>query len=231
MICAMTQPTYLPWAGYFNLIAESDVFVFLDDAQYQRNSWHNRNRILLNGAPHWITIPVLKIALGQSINETKVDDSKNWRKKHIRLLEQTYGKHPFADDILGIYPLIENESLDSLGELNVALVRWMLEKLSVTTPIQLSSCMGIDGKRTERVINILEDLGATQYLSPQGASEYLAEDGFAGQTSIDLRFQDYQPADYPQRRQESFVSHLSLVDVVANVGWHAAREYIDPDGK
>jgi hypothetical protein len=86
MICAIMQPTYLPWAGYFNLISQSDVFVFLDDAQFQKNSWHNRNRILVNHLPHWITLPVRHAALCQTIRQTELDDSKNWRRKHIKLL-------------------------------------------------------------------------------------------------------------------------------------------------
>ena len=74
------QPTYLPWAGYFNLIAQVDVFVFLDDAQFQKNSWHNRNRILLNHGTHWITVPVNRKALSQTINKSSVDEKQNWKK-------------------------------------------------------------------------------------------------------------------------------------------------------
>ena len=125
MKCAIMQPTYLPWAGYFNLISQVDTFVFLDDAQFQKNSWHNRNRILLNHSSHWITVPVRRVALNQKIHETKIDSSA-WRTKHQRLLQQTYAKHPFIDDILEICEALGKAKIDNLAILNISLIQFIL---------------------------------------------------------------------------------------------------------
>src|SRR5437870_5440085 len=100
MKCVIMQPTYLPWSGYFNLMSQATVFVFLDDVQYERSSWQNRNRVLVNGAPHLITVPALRLSLNQSIRTVQVDDKHPWRSKHISLLEQTYAKHPYASEML-----------------------------------------------------------------------------------------------------------------------------------
>jgi hypothetical protein len=226
MICTIMQPTYLPWAGYFNLISQADIFVFLDDAQLQKNSWHNRNRILVNHAPHWITVPVKHVSLDQTIKRTEIDNNRPWRKKHIKLIQQTYCKHPFVKDILGILNCVDQENFSSLSDLNIALVKWIIEKLTIKTKIFLSSQMELEGKRTARIVEILNKLNADTYLSPKGANDYLEADCFIDLTSTVLTFQQYNPAPYAQYMHNGFESHLSIVDVVANMGWDAAREYI-----
>jgi hypothetical protein len=227
MICAIMQPTYLPWAGYFNLISQADVFVFLDDAQFQKNSWHNRNRVLVNRAPHWISVPVKHNFLGQKINETEIVKTQPWRKKHSKLLQQTYCKHPFSDDILGITNIIEQEDFKNLAELNIRLLLWFIEKLNIKTKTYLSSQIDIDGKRTERIIRILDHLLADTYLSPKGSTEYLEEDGFSDLTETNIVFQNYNSAPYMQCGSNDFESHLSIVDVVANIGWKSTKQYIE----
>jgi len=220
------QPTYLPWAGYFNLIVKADVFVFLDDAQFQKNSWHNRNRLLVNHAPHWITVPVKHKVLAQSIKETEIDTTQQWRKKHCKLIQQVYSKHPFAKDVLDICSVIEQDNIAHLAELNINLIQWLLEKLNIQTEIVVSSAMGIEGKRTTRLIELLKQLQADCYLSPKGAMEYLEEDDFAGQTAINLVYQKFNPAPYPQHQHQPFESQLSIVDIAANIGWEATKQYI-----
>ena len=220
------QPSYLPWAGYFNLIAQSDVFVFLDDAQFQKNSWHNRNRIFVNHLPHWITVPVNRKASSQKINETPIEIARNWKQKHVKLLRQTYSKHPFSNEILPVCDIFENYDFKSLAELNVHLIEWIMVKLDIKTQFFLSSDLNISGKRTERVINILEKLKADVYLSPQGAAEYLDLDDFPSKTTVKLTFQSFEPKPYNQHKHEKFESHLSIVDVVANIGWENTKKYI-----
>ena len=154
--CSVMQPTYVPWAGFFNLIAKSDVFVFLDDVQFQKNSWHNRNRLLVNHKPHWLTVPVKSNKLNQTIKETEIDVTKHWRKKHRKILQQTYSKHPFASDMLEICSEIEKDKITHLADLNIHLILWILEKLEVNTEIFVSSKMSLEGKRTTRLISILK---------------------------------------------------------------------------
>jgi hypothetical protein len=224
--CAIMQPTYLPWAGYFNLIAQVDVFVFLDDAQFQKNSWHNRNRILVNHLPHWITAPINRKSLSQTINKSLFDDKQNWKQKHVKLLRQTYSKHPYSYDIMPVCDIIENNHFQSLADLNILLIKWMMMRLDINTKCFLSSELNISEKRTERIIKILEKLNADIYLSPKGAAEYLDLDDFSNQTSTKLTFQSFEHNLYDQYQQDKFESHLSIVDVVANIGWENTKKYI-----
>lgn len=226
MIAAIMQPTYLPWSGYFNLIAKSDVFVFLDDAQFQKGSWHNRNRVIVSGQPHWLTVPVRHQKLSQKINETSIDYTKPWKKKQIRLLQQAYAKCPYVGDIFELFDVLDANESTSLSDFNVAIICWLSSKLGLETKILKSSELGISGGRTNRLVDILNYLGADEYLSPIGASEYLEDDGFLSLTDISLTFQSYTPEFYAQRGAKQFFSHLSIVDVIANLGWHATRAYI-----
>jgi hypothetical protein len=226
MKCAIMQPTYLPWAGYFNLIAEADVFIFLDDVQYERSSWQNRNRVLVNGQPHWLTIPAERTTLSQIIRDVQIDDTSVWRKKHMRLLEQTYGKHPHGADMLEAVQPIGDTRLAHLAELTITLILQLCERLKLKKRFARTSELSIDAPRSQRLIQICQHVQCDEYLSPVGAARYLEKDGAFKDAPVRLRFQDFTPAVYPQARQNDFVSHLSIVDVVANLGWTAAREYV-----
>ncbi len=226
MRCAIMQPTYFPWAGYFNLISRVDAFVFLDDVQFLRQSWHNRNRVLLNGAPHWLSVPVERVTLGRCINEVVADDKHRWRDKHVKLLRNVYSKHPHGKDLLsGIEDLIASGP-PVLADLNIRIITALCARLGIGTRLLTSSSLGIAGRRTGKVIAICEQLGADEYLSPPGSADYLAEDGFEASTRVALLFNQFEPQAYPQRGAGDFVSHLSIIDIIANIGWQDSARYI-----
>lgn len=227
MRCAVMQPTYFPWGGYFNLIASVSVFVFLDDVQYERGTWHNRNRVLMQGGAHWLTVPVMRGHLGEAINQVRTDEKLPWRKKHIALLQQIYGKHPFAEQLIPLCEdLIGDEDLGILARLNERIIAAFCERLDITTRLLRSSELGIAGQRSERLAKMCEHLGCDAYLSPPGAAEYLEVDRFVDMTRVKLSINDFQPAAYEQRGATGFVSHLSIIDVVANLGWAGASAYV-----
>jgi hypothetical protein len=128
---------------------------------------------------------------------------------------------------LDVCNILEQENFDNLAELNIKIIIWFLKKLEINTKVCLSSQMDLEGKRVTRIIRILQQLKADTYLSPNGATEYLNEDRFVDQTAIHLTFQEFKPYPYTQYRHDSFESHLSLVDVVANIGWDATKQYIE----
>ncbi|WP_292781449.1 WbqC family protein [Methylophilus sp. UBA6697] len=225
------QPTYFPWAGYLNLMQQVDCFVYLDDAQFERSSWHNRNRILLNGLPNWLTVPVLRGHLGASIQEVEVDDSAPWRRKHLTMLSNAYARHGSVQEMLEATEPLSTTSITHLSNLNITLLEVLRSKLGINTPVIKSSSLDIPGMRTQRLIDILTKLGATDYVTPPGALQYLQEDKFADSCSVHLWVHDFQATEYQQRSVQPFVSHLSILDVVANLGWAGTRNYIRPQSK
>jgi hypothetical protein len=224
--CAIMQPTFLPWAGYFDLIKSVNIFVFLNDVQFEKQSWQNRNRILLHGSTSWITVPVMYGGLNQTINEVKVCDKKPWRSKILKTLTQGYAKHEHHGEMLELAALIEAFNTDALEEINIALIKAACEKLEITTRFVRSSDLAITGGRTQRLIRICQRLECDEYLSPRGSMEYLAMDRFVEKTNIRLSFQEFVPKQYSQHKANQFVANLSIIDVVANLGWAQTKSYI-----
>lgn len=221
------QPTYMPWAGYFNLIQQVDTFVFLDDVQFEGRSWQSRNRILLSGKPHWLSVPVVHQSQSQKISETKIDDSQRWRIKQQRLLQQNYLKHPFGKLLEPVIEIVGNGELTLLADFNIAIVQEVCRIIGLQTKCIRSGSLNLEGKRSQKLIAICENLGCDSYLSPRGSAEYLAEDKFTEETKVQLEFQEFEPKVYPQLGAGSdFVSHLSILDVVAHLGSEATLKYV-----
>lgn len=224
--CVIMQPTYLPWAGYFNLIARSDCFVFLDDVQFEKQSWQNRNRILQKDTIHWLTVPVKRVHLSDLIHEIRIDEQKDWRRKHIELLRHSYGKHPHGKMAIDLVEGVLIGSSGLLSQLNREFILATCELLGLKRKFFLSSELGVDGARSERLSSICNALGCDTYLSPVGATEYLRQDGVFHESIINLEFQDFESTPYTQSGHKGFVSHLSIVDVLANAGVKQTYDYV-----
>jgi hypothetical protein len=226
MRCVIMQPTYMPWAGYLNLIARADVFVFLDDVQFEKQSWQNRNRVLVQGAPHWLTVPVLRQHLADPIHSIAVDDGQPWRRKHLELLRTSYARHPYTGDMLALASGIADMEHTHLCEINMAVIRSLAAALGLEPRFLRSSALGIDGPRSQRLVDICTHLDCDQYLSPNGARDYLAQDGAFDASRVQLGFQQFDAKYYVQKGAPEFVSHLSILDVIANLGLQGARHYV-----
>ncbi|CAB3901108.1 hypothetical protein LMG26846_04513 [Achromobacter insuavis] len=211
MRIAIHQPNYVPWSGYFYKIAQCDCFVFLDDAQYTKNSFINRNRIKTPQGEHWLTIPV-SASLGQSIRE--VNPQKGWVEKHIKTLQQSYAKtrgyKQYADGIASV--LHANNS--NLAEFNISLIKHICELLDIATPILRASELGVAGSSDERLAAITAHLGGDIYLSGFGGANYQLEQTFA-ERNIALETYKFRPPVYKQQWGE-FIGGLSILDVLFN---------------
>ena len=231
MKCSIMQPTYLPWSGYFNLIFNTNIFVFLDDCQHSKGSWHNRNLILNNSKKTWITISLKKHKLKTNLNKVYLYDLEEWKKNHINLLKQSYLKHPFYDSVKEILNFFLTIKSNILSELNIALIKFICEKLLIENKFIQSSHLEVKThKRTDKLIELLEDLNVVEYLSPKGSKDYLLQDNFSTKTKIKLKFSNYKTVNYPQYSNKySYYDKLSIIDVIANLGWSETRNYIIGD--
>ena len=228
MKCSIMQPTYLPWSGFFNLIYNTDIFIFLDDAQYSKGSWHNRNQIINNSKKIWITIPLKKNKLKTNLNKIYLYDLQEWKKDHISLLKQSYIKHPYFSSLEEIFNFFLTLKTNILSELNISIIKFICEKLLITNKFIQSSHFEIKKQeRTDKLINLLENFNVTEYLSPHGSMAYLLEDNFYNKTKINLKFSNYKTREYPQySTKNSYHDKLSIIDIIANLGWSGAKDYI-----
>lgn len=229
MISAIMQPTYFPWAGYFNLINKVDTFFFLDDAQFVKESWHNRNRILRGNTEVFITIPLKKKSAETAINNCLVFDHKKWKIDHKNIIYACYSKHPNFNCVNEILESFTQISSNKLSEINTFFIKFICEKLSIKCNFINTSEVNIFGKRTERTIKILQEYNIKKYISPQGSKQYLADDRFIEKCDIVLEFSDFFSKEYNQFNNKNFKENLSIIDVIANLGWKETKKYITND--
>lgn len=226
---ALMQPTFLPWVGYFALLEAADVFVFLDDFQFVRRSFHQRNRLFRSdGAVDWITLPVEHAGTDAraTLAEVKPAADARARKKLFSTLRHDYARTPFFQQLapeVEAWLLAEHQSLAAL---NIAFVRWAAAKLGLTTPTRLSSEFGSQGRRSARLADLLQRLGAATYLSARGSAGYMMEEGVFPLSAVETFFQHHQPAPYPQVHSAQFVPYLSVLDLLFQAGPERAREVV-----
>lgn len=219
MRIAINQPTYLPWMGYFDLIDQVDLFVILDNVQFVKQSWQQRNRIRTAQGLKWLTVPVIfRGRLGQLIKDVEIRES-GFARDHIRAIELAYGRAPFFPEYFpSLKQRIEELQEGLLLNLTLELIQWALAILKIKTPLVLASTLGVNGKRTELLANICQTIGATEYLSPLGSAEYLlAEQDLLRHRGIGIWFQNYE---HPQYRQvfSPFEPFASVIDLIFNHG-------------
>lgn len=229
MVVAMMQPTFLPWAGYFALMDASDQFVLLDDFQFQRQSFQQRNRLFVGPRQvGWVTVPVEHRGSADLplLCDVHPVITPRFRTKLGRLLSQNYGfSEHFATLARPMQAIIE-QNWQSLADLNIALIRELASMLNLSTVLLRSSEIGSAGGRSERVADLLRRVGATTYLASAGAEPYMREDGVFPLPDVDTFFQDYSPAAYEQRHSDAFVPYLSTLDLILQVGPDKALDTI-----
>jgi len=225
---AILQSNYIPWRGYFDLIASVDEFIIYDDMQYTKNDWRNRNRIRTAHGTQWLTIPVRRNSLQQRIRDTHVMD-KRWASRHWRTLSQVYARAPhfqFGCDLLSdLY--IEAASLDHLSAINLLFLKTICNSLGIYTCITSSSdyCYDLQANRTTRLIQLLKATGGISYLSGPAARQYLDQKQMR-EAGIEVSWIDYNGYQtYPQIHGNAFEPAVSIVDLLFNMG-PAAAQYL-----
>ncbi|HUJ95365.1 MAG TPA: WbqC family protein [Terriglobales bacterium] len=225
MRIAISQPTYLPWLGYFDLMAQVDLFVFLDSVQFEKRSWQQRNRIKTPLGLQWLTVPVVfHRNSGQEIKDVEIQGIEFVR-DHLRSIEHNYRRAKFFE---GYFSRL-GEILQSchkekrLAELSVRLIGWLGAELAIHTPIMRSSTLNLPGRRSELLVNLCRSVGADSYVSPLGSAAYLMTDLelFSG-AGIEITFQHYEHPVYCQLFPP-FCPYASVLDLLFNHGQESSE--------
>lgn len=221
---AIIQSCFIPWKGYFDIINDVNIFIFLDDTQYTTRDWRNRNRIKIsNGESKWLVLPVLG-GRNQLICEALIDNSQSWRKKHLTTLKHSYGKAPYFELYFPTLQKIFEEPNLYLSELNRKLTCQLSEWLGINTKFVNSVDLGVGGDKDDKLIALVKAVGGLGYVSGPSAKAYIVPEKFAD-AKISLRFHDY--SGYPEYPQISdpFDHYVSVLDLLFMVG-PAAGDYI-----
>jgi hypothetical protein len=215
---AIVQSSYIPWKGYFDLIASVDEFVLFDDVQYTKRDWRNRNRIKTPNGPLWLSIPVeVKGRFEQRICETHIAD-RQWAEKHWRSVRASYARAPFFRQYEAELECLFREAAhDRLSAANHACIAGLCRMLGIDTPLTWSMDYAAEGDRTGRLVSICRQAGASEYLSGPAARAYLDEEQFRA-AGIGVVFADYSKyPEYPQL-YPPFDHFVSVIDLLVHAG-------------
>ena len=213
MRASILQSNYLPWRGVFDLIRMADVHIILDDAQYTRCDWRNRNRFKLSGGTHWLTVPVKRHPVETPIDGIEIDGFQ-WAHQHRNFISASLSGSPFYSDVL---PLIAGmDKFTHLSPLNQTLIGRICDYLEITTPRINARDLGCTGRKTEKVLAICKKVGADYYVSGPAARQYLDTD-LLQDNGISVEWKDYNYEPYPQK-WGAFDGNVSVLDLIANLG-------------
>ena len=219
MNVVILQPSYIPWRGYFDQTRRADLFIFYDDVQYDKHGWRNRNQIKTSQGKQWLTIPVHSkgVTEGIPIKDVRIDWSKSWPKKHLNALTIAYAKAPFFASYQPWLASVYERDDEFLADFTIDTTVELAEILGIrdTKFMRSSEIPGIDGQKTDRLIQILEYVGAKHYLSGPSARDYIEREKF-DEAGITLEFIEYDYPEYPQLHPpyDPFVTILDLLFMV-----------------
>lgn len=217
MIVSIHQPNFLPWLGYFHRISVSDIHVVLDNVQFEKNSFINRNRIKTSSGWMWLTVPVLtKGRFGENINAVLIDSRGRWQEKMWKSICLNYSRARFFKNYANTLEAILMKPWSKLVDLNVALFHYLLDALALKPRIVYASEMGLNEKKSALVLAICKNLAADIYFSGPFGRGYLEEKKFA-ENKIKIVYQEYRHPEYRQLFGD-FVSELSVIDLLFNYG-------------
>jgi hypothetical protein len=228
---AISQPTYLPWLGYFQQIANADYFVFLDNVQFERQSWQSRNRIKDNNDQIlWLSVPVKSHALDTPVAEIELASQKvNWQRKHLNSVSTYLAKTPYLKDVISLLDNVYQQPHLKLADLNIALITALCEVLGIKTTLLRATDLNVSGTKADLLLQIIKKLDADCYVANQGSRDYLeqARTRFVNQ-GIELRYQQWSHPIYQQKGQQ-FISHLAWPDALAYLGFDASTlQLVEP---
>ena len=228
-VVAAHQPNFFPWLGYFDKIARSDVFILLDHVQLPgaSGSWVNRVKLLVGGEPRWVTAPVLRPQLNQSILETEFDERSPWRRKLVATLEASYRKASCFDEAFGLLEPLIGHGASRVGEYNIHAIQGIAEALGLSaTKMLRSSQLQPTGSSNDLLIDLTKKVGGDAYMRGSGA--VYQDDELFRKAGLDPMEQLFDQPLYAQHgRKGEFVPGLSIIDALMNLGFGGTAALLD----
>lgn len=226
-IVVIHQPDFAPYLGFFHRFLHADFYIALDHVQYVNGSsraWTHRDKIKTAHGEKWLTVSVRKASRDTPINQIELSTDIDWRENNLRLLEQNYRKAPYYDELMSEIERLYAQPFSMLCNFNMALIEMLMDMLDVRIPWVWSSSLGPVGTKNELLVDLLQKVSATHYLSGVGARDYFQSEPFA-KAGIEVVWQKFTPPLYTQQFGE-FVPYLSVLDILFNHGILASREIL-----
>jgi len=215
MILSASQPTLYPWVGYFNMIKNCDVFVFLDNVKFKKQTWHMHNRLKagskMDESEIWINIPTNLSKTNTLIKDVLIDNNQDWRKKHLDIFQYNYGKK--YQNIIFLSELYQTD-WDKIADFNIEFITKCCQFLEIDTKLVRASELEVQGKKSHLVLSICKQLGADALMANSGSKSYLEKDkAIFDDENIAISYHNYDPIKYKQHG-ELFLKNLSVLDLL-----------------
>jgi hypothetical protein len=217
MIVSISQPTLFPWLGYFNIIKNSDIFVFLDNVKFEKRSWQMRNRLKAtentDKSEEWVRIPTQLKKSDTLIKDVIIDNTQDWKARHITSFRTHYGK---AYENLNFLRNIYEQEWTKLSDFNIKFITDCCNFLEINTEFMMASQLPVSGKKGQLMLNICDHLSTTEYLTTVGSRNYL--ENYASQfvkSNIKISYHGFQHPIYKQKGGE-FLPNMSILDLLFN---------------
>lgn len=228
-VVAIEQPSFFPWCGYIGLICVSDIYVFYDDVQFERRSWQSRNRIL-SPDKDWmyINVPTIKAPRESKINQICVVEDDLWKKNLLSKIKNVYRNTAYFNKYYGCIEKAILSPCQKLVDLNIRIILLFCELIGIDAPrfILSSNIKGICGTKTDRLINIMKELGESIYISGSAAKAYIDAEKFRKE-GIELFWYEFVPKEYKQQNIKGFVPYMSVIDALFHLGAFETKKYIE----
>lgn len=218
MNVVISQPMYFPWVGMFEQIALADVFVFYTDVQFSKGSFTNRVQIKTEAGSRWMTVPLRDLKLGQRIDEVAVRPARDWKPLHLAMLSEALGDAPYFQEMQELVRQLPDPEPETIAEVSSASMLTICRYFGLDEKVAFVGIdeLGIDGKGSGRVLDIVKALGGTRYITGHGARKYLDHQAFEA-AGIDVGYMDYKCTPYPQF-YGPFTPYVSILDLIAHCG-------------
>ena len=221
------QPEYFPWVNFFIKAALSDKFVILDDVQYMRRGFQNRNKIKTSHGSNWITVPIKYTKRNTLIKDVMIDNSKNWQEDHKKKIINSYKKTLFYSEVMKALSPIFESKWSNLCDLNYFIINLIFNKLNINCePIKASSIKS-NKKKNDLILDICDKLGAKKYITGEGSKSYLKEDLFTYKNiKIDYIKKKDLKYSQPFMSNNGFIPDLSIIDYLFSNGFQSFKKMI-----
>tara|TARA_B100001093_G_C26847607_1_gene1023627 strand:+ start:2477 stop:3187 length:711 start_codon:yes stop_codon:yes gene_type:complete len=226
MILSAHQPAYIPWAGYIHKIISSDVFIILDNVQYEKNSFINRNYLLMNNEPKLLTVPVeLKSHISTKIIDIKIANNQKWARKHLQSIQLNYNKTPFYNKHIQFFEKIFYQEWIYINDLNNKILEYFLLELKCNTIIKKMSETSIKGKKTDLIINLCNEFNCDVFILGVNGKNYI-NNTLGKKNNISFLVQEFDSEKYNNYLKKKLDKNLSVLDILFNMPSENISEYI-----
>lgn len=217
MKISIQQPEHLPWLGFFDKVRQVDLVVLLDNVQFKKRYFENRNKIRTADGWQWIGVPVhTKGRYYQNIYDVEIDNTQHWCEVAWKGLRFNYSKAAYWEEYSGFFENLYRHDSVRLVDFNIEVIQYITKQLGLETEFWLASQLGVEGKADKLLVNICRKVKASKYLAGVSGRNYIDESLFA-EAGISLEYQDFHHPTYHQVYQP-FLPNMSTVDLLFNEG-------------